>query len=254
MDKQEIELLEKIEQYLLGDLSEIEITLLKKELADYPSLAKQAAIDGIIIEGLRKPMATKEPNDADELMAIVKKTIDRHQSKSGYLTPFTNNFIRIAAIFIFFLVSSIVIYNYLQPPEVKELVLSYLDEPYRSPAFYKSGQNEVVEWKIAYQSGDYPQAITLLEDFTKQDSSDLEARFYLGLSYLYKTDPEPAAAVDHLKLVLEGKSRYGEQSLWYLGLAYYLEGDVPSAINILEKIKDYRQSDAIKLVEKMRAE
>ena len=73
MNKEEIEFFEKIEKYLEGTLSETEAELLKKSLATNPKLAKEAEINGMIIEALQNHELQYIKDDVDQAMEIVKK-------------------------------------------------------------------------------------------------------------------------------------------------------------------------------------
>ena len=119
---------------------------------------------------------------------------------------------------------------------------NYLTEQYRSgeatekPDWLKAGMN-------AYDSGDYPKAVKLLEIGTEQYKEFPLAGFYLGNAYL--SLDKAGKAADVLKSV-KGKlgEKYRPHLDWYLALAYLANDETGKAKPLLKKVRE--QSDDYK--------
>ena len=250
--KEEIEFFEKIESYFEGTLSEPEIEALKKNLVNNPELAKEAEIDSIIIEALKNHELQNIKDDVDKAMNIVKGAVEPFKKKRRQLFPFLNPILKIAAVISILIISAVVISKYIQSISIDKVIISYLEKPYQSPAFYKAPEKSSENWKKAYQSGKYIEAKIALQNVVRLDSSNIEAKFYLGLCYLYQTERDPTNAIDQFNEVLTVKSRYDEQSIWYLGLSYYLAGDKQSAITTLEKVRGNKLEEAATILKRLK--
>ena len=160
--------------------------------------------------------------------------------------------LKIAAVISFLILSILAISKYIQSNTVEAIIISYLDEPYQSPSFYKAPDKTIDTWKQEYQLGKYDEAIQILTNATQLDDSNLEARFYLGLCYLYQKEREPNKAINQFNQVLSVNSRYDEQAMWYLGLSFYLSGDNQSAIITLERVRGDNQDKAENLLKRLK--
>ncbi|MFQ6032562.1 MAG: tetratricopeptide repeat protein, partial [Candidatus Zixiibacteriota bacterium] len=85
---------------------------------------------------------------------------------------------------------------------------------------------------VAYENGDYDQAIQLLNQYILQKPKDEEAYFYLGNVYFKKEMTDSAIA--QYKKALELKGKYW-QALYQLGLAYYKQKKYDEAKETFQK-------------------
>jgi protein O-GlcNAc transferase len=84
----------------------------------------------------------------------------------------------------------------------------------------------------AYDSGDYDQAIQLLNEYIAQKPKDEEAYLYLGNAYFEKEMLD--SAILQYKKALDLKSKYW-QALYRLGYAYYKQGKYEEAVKTFQK-------------------
>ncbi len=84
----------------------------------------------------------------------------------------------------------------------------------------------------AYETGDYDQAMQLLNEYILQNPKDHKAYFHLGNVYLKKESPD--SAIVQYKKALDLKRKYW-QALYKLGLAYYHQGKLDEAEAAFQK-------------------
>ncbi len=132
---------------------------------------------------------------------------------------------------------------YLWPSEnINDLVAQQLSQHHPSPVMVM-GEAEQADrdWRAgvkAYQEGRYELVIPLLEKLIAKKLDKPETHFYLGLSYLYISEPAVKKAVFHFeKAKNQNAVKYGEQSDWYTALAWLSSGEQDKAIPILESIE-----------------
>lgn len=87
-----------------------------------------------------------------------------------------------------------------------------------------------------FNAGRFEQALPLLNEAVKADSSNQLARFYLGVT-LWQLKRLAAARAD-LEAVYAGGSALQFEAAFYLALTYAQEKDTPSAIHWLSRIPD----------------
>jgi len=90
----------------------------------------------------------------------------------------------------------------------------------------------------AYESGEYNQAIQLINDYLKQKPRDEKAYFYLGNCYFKKGEWDEA--IEQYQKALERKSGYWE-AYSQLGYAYYKKGMYEEAEKTLRKGLDIKE-------------
>ncbi|MFQ6093963.1 MAG: tol-pal system YbgF family protein [bacterium] len=114
----------------------------------------------------------------------------------------------------------------------------YIARSLRGPGMDETVATLFEEGMAAYADGDFSKAIKKLSELTKSHSEFGEALFYLGISYLMEN--KIAQAIDALQksaVLLEGYP-LGEQSHWYLGMAYLRLKDKDKAIEQFQRVVD----------------
>jgi len=260
-DKQKVELLEKIDNYLSGDLPEEERLAFEANIKADPSLAEEVAMNRVVNEALKDEKLVSLQEDIDESMALFRKinsTVEVDSEEPEPVEPskktvgiFSQKYLAVAASVLLFIITAFGLIQYWQSTSPDALVAAYLEEPYKSPPFFK-GSEGVEDWTVNYEQGNYTEAKTALEKIVASDTVSPESEFYLGLCYLYKENPEPRKAARQFENVLDMDSRYNEQALWYIGLAYYQSEQKDLAAETLRKVTGYKQNEAEKLLERMK--
>lgn len=143
------------------------------------------------------------------------------------------------------------VFYYQNTPE--KIVLTHLEQVYNPPVIQRSkSSSENKNWlkaSLAYQKGDY---LAFL-NFSKNIEKSPETQFYSALSQLYLENYTKAIPI--FIEVSEGKSRFREQSLWFLSLAHFQNGNKNSCKKILHEITNssntFKKIEAKKLLEKL---
>jgi len=214
----------------------------------------------IVNEALRNTDILRSKEEIQKTMALINEisesvTVDFDEA--GRDQPKKNSrkigpiLLRIAATVLLLITAFLVFRQYTAPTSLDSQVAVYLDEPYTSPPFYRGQQESIAPWIISYEKGNYQEAIIALEKIVASGDASPEASFYLGLCYLYQENPDPENAVSQFNRVLDSDNRYGEQALWYLGLAYILADQQELAAETLRKVSGFRQKESQALLGKM---
>jgi TolA-binding protein len=87
-----------------------------------------------------------------------------------------------------------------------------------------------------YRVGDYQAAATGLTDVIQKDSSQVSARFFMGLVNLATGDLKNAIRILGSSAIITGE--YGKDASWYLGLAYLKTGEKEKAARCFGSLAD----------------
>ncbi len=203
-----IELDERIEQYLLNNMGDIERQAFEDELNSDPELKKLFEKKQLLINGIRagfnSEFKSKLKIEDQRRKHMVK--IRRIRFISGIAA------ILVIGIFSTFFLNSInqnpikIYEEYYQPYPNISTPLSRSDENGNSP-YYQ------------YEKGDFQTALIGFQALIKDNSDDESALFYAALSYMELS--EFNNAIEYLKKVTtKNQSKFTQPATWYLSLAY----------------------------------
>jgi tetratricopeptide (TPR) repeat protein len=117
-------------------------------------------------------------------------------------------------------------------------VLARVEPPPYAPLVVRGGDPAEVAFAQAmerYVRGDYAGAASGLREALRTDSTDVEARFYLGVSDLLAGRPEPA--IRELESVAGGDDEgFAEAARYYLAKAHLARRDVAAARRELQRL------------------
>lgn len=134
----------------------------------------------------------------------------------------------------------------------------FISKKHHAPAVMRSessGNEDFMLAMEAFRSGWYEIAIDRLEKLVSDEANN-EILLYIGLSYLYQTEPNYTMAAFYLRNVLEEDTPFKkEEAQWYIALCYLKMGNIKQAYELLERIentKAWKMNDAAKLLEVFR--
>lgn len=173
------------------------------------------------------------PSFNDFKERISKK--DTHLPKNSYRSLIN----KIAALLII-LITIAAIYLYWNENK-SERIFADNFEGYNNPKMYalrdaNDGQISATLQKATtfYLEKDFSNAVLYFEAYLKNNQSDLQGQFYLGMSYLQNKNA--TKAIEYLSLVAGQESEFKEDATWHLALSYLKNKDVDSAKEVLTDI------------------
>lgn len=141
----------------------------------------------------------------------------------------------------------------------QQLALQELDkDAFPAPGSTRGNNSANTDWQKSYASGNFAEAARQLKsDILSASSSNPEAYFYAGLSFLQQQPADPEQAMVYLGNPAVGESVYAQQSLWYLALASLLLEKPEQAEMYLQQSlqqdRPYKQQQTRELLEKISA-
>ena len=170
---------------------------------------------------------------------IQEKIKDARSTKSSW--------IKVAAAVVILASTSIVYFSLSDRSSLDGLLLSELESPYRISTTLRNASTEKAnQGYAAYNIGDYENALVMLKDV-----KSAQAIYVKGLSHLYRAE-YPLAIEEFLDEGLV-KSRFEEQSRWYLAVAYLKIRDMEKSREVLQfivaKANHYKKREAEKLLD-----
>jgi len=162
---------------------------------------------------------------------------------------------RIAALLTLGIGMTFFAYKYLHfANSTQELAQTYLLERYPEPPI-KRGQSDMLltQAQNAYKSQTYNEAIQGFQKIEQNGDANAEHYFYLGLSYLYKTNSQPQKAIMYFnKSIQSNPKQFEEEINWFKALAYLKDQNKEEAKVIFKKIisnDSWKKTEAQKLIE-----
>ena len=237
--------IEWIEQFLEGKLNKEEEDRFRARLSESPEFSHLYEDMRIMFEGIRTGARKKL---LDDLKNLDDKILEREESRTNRFIPLLRNK------YLWMTAAAVVLLAVLIPgiftneQEVTQLVYKEHFKPY--PNLYHVKQradtlmNTETDQAFEYYDGAlYEQAIPLLKELSKQDTTG-EISFYLAISYM---------AEDHIteamSLLEQPHSAFSLQTKWYLSLCYIKSGDKKSAEILLSEIVKNNNSYSEKATE-----
>lgn len=235
---------QKIDLYLTGQMSAQELTAFESEIAADSAMEKEVEFQRLAQQALR----IKGEFD-------VKSMLQKHESerKSAFSS---SKLFAIVAVFI----AGLTLYYFYQrsPPQSEEVIMAQYFIPYKSPTILRGDEQVGTAWALgvsAYADGDYQRAAQEFSSITSDEVAPLYlVKFYHAIALLASDQSNPATAIKLLSDVAQGQHDYVQQSSWYLALAY-LQADLRTeAIRVLNEIvvqNHYKYVEAEQLLDEL---
>jgi len=230
-----------IKRFLHAELSEKEMQEFHQQLKDDQDFAEAYKIHKLMhqhrLKEFRKSIASPE----------TVKPITNNNS-----TPIFNILRNIAAIFILAAISYISFNSLNKSNDPKLLVDIFLSEQFMSPGTLQSAEGDEDTWQkaiILYSKNEFEQVEA---EILKINNPNAEQQLYLGLSKLYKTNPNIKETISLLESIKDRPDNFHQDATdWYLALAYFKNGQHESAKPIIKLIAEgdhFKSLEAIKLL------
>jgi tetratricopeptide (TPR) repeat protein len=159
----------------------------------------------------------------------------------------------VAAVIIYIVGASLVIFQY--RPLTDKIFANYYHK-YKTDNIIASRltfeNSKLTNAAKVYNEGNYQAAIIQLQEIIKTDTTNINAYFLLGISFMeVQNYPD---AITSLSYVIDQNSDIMEQTEWYLALCYLKTKRIYRAASILNKIANsdsYYKSMAVKILKKI---
>jgi len=239
---QEIDI-EKIEQYLSGQLSPQELTAFERALASNKELAKQVEM----MRDLDLALADEKAVEVQQTIQQVGKDFFAADHTSGNTKkhsikrlPFYRRPLAIAASILFLVAAAALIWQMNAGGTSlsnDELFAQYYSIEKMSPTVRGDQQTDSL-YNLAllqYNDKQYSSAINHLNTLLEQDPDNLQ--FVNALANAYLNDQQlEKAKVQFKRIVEDGKSIMAPKAIWYLALIQIKQGKVEEAKKQLEQL------------------
>jgi tetratricopeptide (TPR) repeat protein len=236
--------LEKIIQYLDGDLKVEEKQLFELELNSNPLIAQQLRLtqqvdnllaDNELFNFMENLQIAKEQYHKEEIAHIENGKNDHSKFKSSFF--FGKKLLSAAAIVLLVVISSVV-YTIFSVPSNDRLFSQYYQK-YEADIVTRSAvttdANALISAIQLYDKGNYDGAISKFEDILKVDKDNTAAHFFIGVSYIETNHLDKA--IKNLSFVIsQNDTAFIEHAEWYLALCYVKTKQTAKANTLLTKI------------------
>lgn len=227
--------LDRIEQYLKGNLSAAEQAQFADEMQAKPELKEE-------VDQMQAILKIVSANGDAQFLAqleMIGRDLATENGGLGRLKQIRWVSWAVAAAIVVLLSTWGIFQLNKAPLTPEDLFVSHF-VPYDAPQPTRSNSGEAtglpVDW-TAYRTGNYQAAVDVLTDLsTQEDALDYLADFYLGQCYLMLNPPQPQSAIEAFERVLEKDHDYREQADWYLALAYLKASDLDNAQQHFQQI------------------
>lgn len=237
--------LEKIIQYLDGDMKVEEKQLFELELKSNPMISQQLRLtlqvdqllaDNELFTFMENIQIAKKQFENEELSALNEDNKDIN-SKFKQTFFLGRKFLTAAAVILVVVISSVV-YNIISVPTNDRLFKQYYqkyDADILTRSTVTNDVNALISAIQQYDKGNYPIAIAKFEEILKIDNNNTTAHFFVGVSYIETNDYEKA--IKNLSFVIDqNDTAFIEHAEWYLALCYVKIKQTNKANKLLTKI------------------
>ena len=250
---------EKLDQYLLGQMSEAERTDFTKALDKDPDLVAQFALHQQIVDGVktyarqdfRKKLKNfqKEWNKKQAVKAPVVETPAKVKPLYRRVTTWA------AAAAALILLLSVAFWLNQAPLSSGDLYAAYY-EPY--PSLFSNRNVTEGDLPLAneyYQNKDYEKALGIFDQLLVEQPNDAKLLLIAGICQL--ENDQAAAALTYFQKIIDKEDLYlMDQATWYAALSHLKQDQKTKAKALLKQLeakpKADRKNEAIELLNEMR--
>jgi hypothetical protein len=241
-----------IEKYFDGELQGGELEDFDTRMISDPEFAKEVKLHRELNDFLSRKVDYIQKRE--QLDKIYEEVILKKRELSPQNLRFSINYSFIwqykVAIGISFLIAiAILLFFILRPPKNERLYAQYF-KPFEVYSVTRSASDQIPDkFDIAldeYNSGNFQKAFILFGKISVEDTANMSALFYEGISAMALSKFEKASFLFE-KIIVDNTSLYTESAEWYLALCYLQNPDLKNPRELLTKIansKSYYRKEA----------
>lgn len=226
---------EKMENYLLGQLSAEEAATFEQEMAADEAFRQEVEqhkklIGAIEAEGVRQLLEQihEEHFAEGNTEKATAKVVDFKPHK-------WRNVLAIAASVSLLLVAGWWVFTQQATPQQK-LYANYFDPAEGLPTTLGATDDpRFAEGMVSYKLGNYAEALAFWQPLLETGTANDTLNYFAGVALL--AGQQPAQAIERLQpIAQQPQSAYQTDAQWYLALAYLLEGQQATAREMLQEL------------------
>lgn len=223
---------EKIEQYLMNELSIREQVKFEEDLRKDPELRREYELRKEINEAIQEDDVMELRDSLSKVMT--KQSVFSNKTRKIYLLS------SVAAAFVLLLVLTSRIFFSTGTNNNAALYDRYYETypaimSFRSSDETSESKNDLYKAFTFYEAEDFIQASFYFERIAQQDSTNYLSRFYLGLCKIELDKPNEAEVLLS-ELIVKNNHVFWEQAHWYLAMIYIKKDKQSNAREVLHSI------------------
>lgn len=257
----------RLADYIYNDLGPEEIVEIEREISIDPQLSESYRLNMQVKDYLQAKVQLEEMRSDPQLenaerLADLAFNVESPNEQHHELNPVARPGRRIRnmtfAAAIAATVTIIIAVGIIPSNIDQDRLFDRYYEPIEASDYSQRGEPNEMYSDIAnginhYIDGNYSQSIDQFNELASDPAIRSEVHFFTGLSYMGLGQYQSAQNI--LELVVNGKSRYQPETLWYLSLCYLKTGEFEKATALLEQLEMYDgmyKEDAQTLRKKLR--
>jgi TolA-binding protein len=255
-----------IDAYLDGELTGSELSAFTRELEHNPELASEVELHKDVNKFLyKKADELKKREDLNRMHEEFMKS--RSEKENNQKVSSLKHAKKQKKIFYYIAAAaSVVIFVGLffilkQSSYTNQKLFTAYYKPYEVSTTTRGGRIDTVDSHTLYNKAiteyealQFSKAAKYFEQFVQTDSTNYEAYFLLGISYI-ETDNIKGAIQSFLRIINSEESLYEDNARWYLGLCYLKNDEVQKASEqfcFLVNTKAFCSIQASEILEKLK--
>ncbi|MFP4288196.1 MAG: tetratricopeptide repeat protein [Bacteroidales bacterium] len=225
---------EKIEKFLLNELSDPQKRAFENELAQSKSLQKEVEQFKLMIRALEKEgMREKIGEFHKNTIESKKPQPDSQKAKPALSIPRAVPYLVAASVLILL---GIGLFRFFSPSFNNEKIFSEFFEPDPGLITPMSARSDYLfyDGMIDYKLKDYKSAISKWEELKGEFAGTDTLNYFLGVAHLTLENDEQA--IGYLNEALQApNNEFIHETRYYLGLAYLKQGKINEAVELFEE-------------------
>lgn len=218
---------ERIERYVLGNLSAHEAVAFELEMEENELLRQKFEEVEAFVIGIEEGALRYSLNTFHKEMEILEAN-EQPNKKTNYWAWAS------AAVIAFFVATTIWMLCFKEDFHSRRFAQFYRADPGLITAMSSASSYDFDRAMVAYKSGNYQDAIRRWEKIYESNTDNDTLNYFLGSAHLAKQEVE-SAVVYFQKVEQLPQGRFTNDNYWYLALSYLKMGRIEDAVNTLYK-------------------
>lgn len=232
---------ERIEQYILGKLTDQEAKSFESEMEQNKLLRQNYLEVKALISGIEEGVLRNILDNFHQELNIIGD--DEKAPKKSFSWQWA------AAAVAVFIIAVVWIFYPTEDFYSKQFSQYYTEDPGLITAMSSESSYDFDRGMVDYKSGEYQDAIQRWEKLYQSDPENDTLNYFLGSAHLANQEVE--TAITYFQRVTQlPEGRFTDDNYWYLALSYLKLGKIDEAINALNKTDHPMKEQLLKSLQK----